>query len=757
MRTKNFLKHLILGGLILTNSTVVGQTSVLGHAGVATDFLGWDNTVTNNFPLMVRHDLNQPIEWSTDALRRMLLTETLVGQTVNGFGPLDLSGHLGIGNFATLPGNPPPLTMLHLDNGGTEVTGYRPWMHTGTSMSERSEWMYVGFKREAGDRIDAVINWADNREAANQFGPDALRMVFTSPPTTTSLSGSQDGLEIARLIPDVSGNEGYFGIGDYFTAGVQPAERLDVLNGRVRIRQLPDDPEAEELTKFLVVDDVDPASPEYGVVKWRHLPVVPPGTSCDWTLLGAPGSNSNIATAYNGNPGCPQGDRRVGIGTNAPQGKLSVESRAASQGGPGIGVDVKVLSATNAATGLRVNVQPESGTINAQTGITSMVENSTLNNYAITGAGNVNAGLTQRNNAFRGRAYVNDNGEVLTNEGGHFRADQGPGGLIHSNFGLWSGAYGGNRATGVYALAEEYGTGTTASIGVDAIARDASVKNIGVSGVANTTHLGVGINYGVYGSAMNGSVNWGGYFGGNVNATGTGYFVNGTFVASDAQFKTNVEALEDPLGIVMQLQPHRYEYLTEPYPQMNFPSEPQVGLIAQELESVVPALVSNTRVEAITDTMGTEISPVVEYKAVNYAGLVPYLIGAVQQQQATITQLQAQLDQCCAANQGMPPHGGAEERKASSGIDLLEQRLLIIPNPVTDLTTLEYYVPTSGKVSLSVSTSDGKPLGMLREGQAEPGAYSYQWNTTMLAAGTYFCTYMLDGSVVVKRAVKVVR
>jgi hypothetical protein len=86
---------------------------------------------------------------------------------------------------------------------------------------------------------------------------------------------------------------------------------------------------------------------------------------------------------------------------------------------------------------------------------------------------------------------------------------------------------------------------------------------------------------------------------------------------------------------------------------------------------------------------------------------------------------------------------------------LKEQRLLVVPNPVADLTTLEYYVPQAGQVSLQVSTSDGKPLATLRQEQAEPGAYSYLWNTTKLAAGTYLCTYLLDGAVVVQRAVKV--
>ncbi|MBS1546720.1 MAG: T9SS type A sorting domain-containing protein [Bacteroidetes bacterium] len=117
--------------------------------------------------------------------------------------------------------------------------------------------------------------------------------------------------------------------------------------------------------------------------------------------------------------------------------------------------------------------------------------------------------------------------------------------------------------------------------------------------------------------------------------------------------------------------------------------------------------------------------------------------------------MQAQLDQCCASNSGMAPQGTSGQKSAPAPEDVREQRLTIQPNPFTDHTTLNYYVSQAGKVSLQISTSDGKPMGTLREEQAEPGAYTYEWNTSKLSSGTYFCTYMLDGAVVVKRAVKV--
>lgn len=45
------------------------------------------------------------------------------------------------------------------------------------------------------------------------------------------------------------------------------------------------------------------------------------------------------------------------------------------------------------------------------------------------------------------------------------------------------------------------------------------------------------------------------------------------------------------------------------------------------------------------------------------------------------------------------------------------------------------------------------PLGNVFKTDA--GSYSYEWNTAQLAPGTYFCALLVDGNVVVKRAVKV--
>ncbi|MBP8823761.1 MAG: tail fiber domain-containing protein, partial [Flavobacteriales bacterium] len=530
------------------------------------------------------------------------------------------------------------------------------------------------------------------------WGTDRMKFVFCGGYNSSSHSGqsSIQGLEAMRLWPR-DGDNVNVGIGDFSVPNTDPTERLDVLTGRVRIQQLPDNPEAPTLTKVLVVDDSPSPNGERGVVKWRYLPTTPAST-CEWTLLGPPGSNSNIATAYTGNPGCPQMDKGVGIGVSIPNAKLEVlHTNFTSLSKAGIKSTIQSVDQQDyyAIRGEAVPANP--------------------NGFGSTSSGVSGYARNARNAiGLEGMAIVDDNTTSM------------------AAFGL--------RAHGHL---------------INGVANQGAYGVFGIASVTNTPNpAGLVAVFGHL-QAPPGTPNaWAGYFTGDVNVQGGGYFLNGNFVVSDAQFKTNVEPLEDPLAIVMQLQAHRYDLLSEEFPEMNFPTGGQVGLIAQELEEVVPSLVRDTRSLPVLDSMGTEMAPGIAYKAVNYAGLVPYLLGAIQQQQATISAMQQQLNACCAATDpGMTPGDG--NQKTTPAEELKEQRLLIIPNPVAELTTLEYHVPTAGRVSLVVSSIDGKPLGTLREEQAEAGMYSYTWNTANLAAGTYLCTYMLNGAVVVQRAVKV--
>jgi len=201
---------------------------------------------------------------------------------------------------------------------------------------------------------------------------------------------------------------------------------------------------------------------------------------------------------------------------------------------------------------------------------------------------------------------------------------------------------------------------------------------IGVKGEAQAQALSgtMAIAYGVWGEASNNltAVNYGGYFqasnafannyavygdalgiggtpgpGTPAGPTFAGFFngdvyISNTYGPSDQKLKQDVHNLDGALDIVMQLKPHTYYYRYQDFPGMALPSGKQFGLIAQEVEQVLPELVRETVNPAKYDAQGNIVATSVDFKSMNYQELIPILIKAVQEQQAIIEKQQAQID-----------------------------------------------------------------------------------------------------------------
>ena len=324
---------------------------------------------------------------------------------------------------------------------------------------------------------------------------------------------------MGRFEPDALLNEGYFGIGDWTAAGLSPTSRLDVLNGAVRVRDLPTAPyQNNALTKVLVVEDT---GTPLGVVKWRDASTLGGACSSGWSLTG-----STAATAYNGNPCPPQSIDRVGIGTNAPIAKLHVE---------------KVLPGGSAEAAIygRQSV-----------GATTAY-----------GADVIANGVSGTNFGMRGTAV-----NAGRNYGLYGSADQ----VAGSNWGMQGNASNAAGNTGVLGNA----TGGGGNVGVRAAASGGSSSNTGIHASA------AGVN------AL------AGLFNGNVVITGTSLTVNGVFYPSDANLKTNVQALTASSSAqITQLDAMTYEYMPSAAPQADLPVGTQAGFMAQQVQQFFPDLV----------------------------------------------------------------------------------------------------------------------------------------------------------------------
>jgi hypothetical protein len=95
--------------------------------------------------------------------------------------------------------------------------------------------------------------------------------------------------------------------------------------------------------------------------------------------------------------------------------------------------------------------------------------------------------------------------------------------------------------------------------------------------------------------------------------------VNGTIQTSDRRLKENIRRLPYGLKELMQLKPVAYSWKSDP-------SSKKIGLIAQEVQQVVPEVVHDG-----------------EYLGMNYGELVPVLINAIQEQEQRIEQLEARV------------------------------------------------------------------------------------------------------------------
>ena len=154
-------------------------------------------------------------------------------------------------------------------------------------------------------------------------------------------------------------------------------------------------------------------------------------------------------------------------------------------------------------------------------------------------------------------------------------------------------------------------------------------------GVYGRAIQGTGTNYGVYGWAYGpNSTNYAGYFAGNV--TVTGIFSN----PSDERFKENLQPFKNALSKIKLIDVHTFNFIqmTEEK-QMVLPEGEQIGLIAQELEEILPQLVTD-EVHAYDKNEGIEgvekDMEKIEYKGINYIGLIPVLIEAIKEQQTQI-------------------------------------------------------------------------------------------------------------------------
>ncbi len=288
--------------------------------------------------------------------------------------------------------------------------------------------------------------------------------------------------------------------------------------------------------------------------------------------------------------------------------------------------------------------------------------------------------------------------------------------------------------TNNYGILSEINTNSTGGLNIAVYGRvpnksQTANARVGVHGQAT----GGGSSYGVWGtssSTVSGAFVYAVYAGGNLAYTGS--LIN----ASDKKLKEGEKAISNGLAVVTKLQPKEYNYKKE-YAHMGLAKGPKAGFIAQEVQAVLPSVVSDNLHPETIDDNGKKTHDAVKYLGVDYVALIPYLVSAIQEQQQTIEALRAEISKVKTA-------GRLDAAENATGLlgkkaELFQNK----PNPFSENTTIRYRLPADvAAANLYVYNMQGEQIGSY---SLSKGTDSLTLKGGSLKAGMYIYSLVADG------------
>ena len=324
-------------------------------------------------------------------------------------------------------------------------------------------------------------------------------------------------------------------------------------------------------------------------------------------------------------------------GPQGPAGTSGTLDQAYDSGGPGAGRSITADAGT-----VQISM---SGTTTVGLQVNSAVSNSTgvLATHNGVGVG-LRAESSNPSNTFSAvQADTNsadpNNSAILGNNSG---AGYAVSGQVPANATGLAAVYGSNlRTTGGYGV---LGIGLNGVVGQAQQASGFGLYGLNNNpGSANNLAIGTyGLGYvGVYGQTTNTTEGWAGYFTADLGVDGTGFALGGWVNASDKRLKSDLRPLQGSLQQLLGLRGMHYT-ITVPKRaadgSVSSHARPQYGLIAQEVETLFPELVSE---KALFINTGDATL----YKTVDYVQLIPVMVEAIRELSAEVERLRALVEE----------------------------------------------------------------------------------------------------------------
>lgn len=301
------------------------------------------------------------------------------------------------------------------------------------------------------------------------------------------------------------------------------------------------------------------------------------------------------------------------------------------------------------------------------------------------------------------------------------------------------------------------------------------------NGSGSTGGYFYGEEYGIYAqSAYAPGTSYAGWFEGDVYINSpTGLSGAGVVMVSDQLFKTNIDTIANATNIIQQLSPKTFFFDTVSTPQIKFGSERQYGFIAQEVELILPELVSEHTFPAQYDSLGNQTSAAINYKGLNYNAFIAILMKGMQDQQESLNNKDSiinnlndrltSLENCLS---GILPllcqlsNASVQENDETTQKQLINELKVILednqnivleqnaPNPFAEQTVINYFIPEAVQQAEIVFYNLGgemiQTVNLTEKGNGKLTVYGND-----LSSGTYTYSLIADGKLIAtKKMVK---
>ena len=410
-----------------------------------------------------------------------------------------------------------------------------------------------------------------------------------------------------------TGSNIYYNTGNVGIGTTTPAAKLDV-SGEVNF--------SENLT---ISKNIKWGNSGYGIqlsvatVGPKDALVSRNASGSQWVDVGSDAAWSGVTLAANGG--------NVGIGTTTPNNKLqigsttySVNSLAMGNGTQNFAIDISARTIPTFFSDNNFSFMGSGGNGNVGIGTASPYTTLTVGSTDATAkitAGGPNTHLTLASAGPAGNIYLNAGGVESGNYSTSTRLTVGANGNVgigtttpNNKLQIGSTTYNSNT------LAMGNGTQNFAiDISWSTIPTFYSDNNFSFMGSGGSGNVGIGTTTPSRTLYVNGT------------SGGTNAWEN----LSDKRLKKDVMLLDDGLSKVMALRPITFNWNKIVNPELKLDDRNHLGFIAQEVEAVLPQVVSTA-----DDAMKT--------KSVAYSDIVPVLTKAIQEQQTEITDLKKQVE-----------------------------------------------------------------------------------------------------------------